>query len=104
MPFIDVGMDIQMFRQESLLGQCRTTLSTSAQFDHVAERVPFADTPLPGVYPSNIQVAELNALNAAFAVIKWKKFLTFYLDQMHEHNSVYSINTNGLSKDVCREG
>ena len=103
-PFIDVGMDIQMFRQESLLGQCRTTLSTSAQFDHVAERVPFADTPLPGVYPSNIQVAELNALNAAFAVIKWKKFLTFYLDQMHEHNSVYSINTNGLSKDVCREG
>ena len=99
-PFIDVGMDIQLFRQESLRGLCRTTLSTPTQNDHLVERIPFAETQIADIYAANIQVAELNALNAAFAAIRWKKFLTFYLDQMHEHNSVYSIDTNGLSKDV----
>jgi molybdopterin/thiamine biosynthesis adenylyltransferase len=99
-PFIDVGMDLQMFRQESLMGQCRVTLSTPMQHDHLSDRVSFAEAQVDGIYPSNIQVADMNALDAALAVIKWKKYCGFYLEQIHEHHSVYAITTHGLTKDV----
>ena len=29
-------------------------------------------------YSSNIQVADLNALNAILAIIRWKRYLGFY--------------------------
>lgn len=99
-PFIDVGMDVQMFRGESLLGQCRTTLSTPTKTDHIAERVSFGEARKDDMYASDIQVADLNALNATLAVIKWKKYFGFYADQVCEHHSVYSINTHGLTRDV----
>ena len=41
------------------------------------------------------KIAELNALNACFAVIRWKKLSNFYIDQENEHHSSYSI---GISK------
>ena len=47
-----------------------------------------------GVYSRNIQIAELNALNAALAVIKWKKLLGFYRDLENEHFSAYTLDGN----------
>jgi hypothetical protein len=99
-PFIDVGMDVQMFRQDSLMGQCRTTLSTPQKNDHIAERVSFREARANDLYASNIQVADLNALNATLAVIKWKKYYGFYLDNINEHNSIYTINSHSLTKDA----
>ena len=99
-PFIDGGMDVQMHDGETLLGQCRTTLSTPKKTDHIEERVSFGEASRNDVYASDIQVADLNALNATFAVIKWKKYFGFYMDKVCEHHSVYSINTHGLTKDV----
>ena len=47
-------------------------------------------------YSTNIQIADLNMLNAALAVIKWKKLCGFYQDLEREHNCTYSINVNQL--------
>ena len=47
-------------------------------------------------YNTNIQIADLNALNATLAVIKWKKLFGFYQDFEQEHHSTYSINVNML--------
>jgi len=44
----------------------------------------------------NIQIADLNMLNAAFAVIKWKKLLGFYKDLENEHFSTYTVDGNLL--------
>jgi len=99
-PFIDVGMDVQLSKQDSLMGQCRATLSTPQKNDHIADRISFGDARANDIYASNIQVAELNALNAALAVIKWKKHSDFYLDEICEHNSIFTISTNGLTKDA----
>jgi len=33
------------------------------------------------------------------AVIRWKKYFGIYDDRMHEHESVYAINTHMLTKD-----
>jgi hypothetical protein len=45
------------------------------------------------------RVADLNALNAAMAVIKWKKLLGFYHDFEHEHFSAYTVDGNRLSNE-----
>jgi hypothetical protein len=99
-PFIDVGMHIQMTKDATaLVGQVRTTLCTPQKNDHYARRVPTDDAQIEDVYGMNIQITELNALNAIMAVIRWKKLFGIYDDRMHEHESVYAINTHMLTKD-----
>jgi hypothetical protein len=50
-------------------------------------------------YATNIQIAELNALNAALAVIRWKRLCGFYRDAGREHFSSYQIATNSLANE-----
>lgn len=92
--FIDVGMGIHVVNAQ-LLGILRATTSTPAKRDHIAKLIGFAGEE-NDEYATNIQIAELNMLNAAFAVIKWKKLLGFYQDLEGEFDSTYSINVNLL--------
>lgn len=50
-------------------------------------------------YAQNIQIADLNALNAALAVIKWKKLCGFYQDFEHEHHSTYTSDGNAMTNE-----
>src|SRR5262249_54677105 len=95
-PFVDIGMGVQLCDDDSLLGILRTTTSTKDKRDHVHEkqRISF-EADGNDVY-DNIQIADLNALNAASAVIKWKKLFGFYADQIREHFSAYTINCNAI--------
>lgn len=94
-PFVDVGMGITIHKGK-LRGQVRTTTSTPAKRKHVHEKNRIAFTTMEEVneYDKNIQVTELNAINAAFAVIKWKKLFGFYDDDKEEHFSVFVIAGN----------
>jgi hypothetical protein len=94
-PFEDAGMGIEL-SNESLGGIVRVTTSTAKKRDHFRARVSFEDTPGDNDYNRNIQIAELNALNAALAVVKWKKLSGFYRDLKFEHHSQFSIDTNLL--------
>ena len=47
----------------------------------------------------NVQIADLNSLNATLAVIKWKKLCGVYQDLEGEHHSTYSTNVNALTSD-----
>jgi hypothetical protein len=78
-----------------LLGMMRITTSTKDSRDHLEKRISFAE-PSEDEYATNIQIAELNALNAALAVIQWKKVFGFYQDLGRERNSTYTINTGQL--------
>lgn len=100
--FIDVGMDIYE-NGGALDGVLRVTTSTAAQRRHVWEkrRVPFADEQLHDEYATNIQVADLNALNATLAVIRWKKLASFYHDPQHEFQARYTIDDNGILNEDC---
>jgi hypothetical protein len=42
-------------------------------------------------YRANIQIAELNALNAALAVIKYKQLRGFYRDDIPADHSIFNI-------------
>lgn len=73
----------------------RVTTSTSAKRSHLPVRLPTGDQ-VDNAYASNIQIAELNALNAMLAVIKWKKLSGFYQDSDQEFHSVYSVNLSEI--------
>lgn len=95
-PFVDVGMGLELV-DGSLGGILRVTASTPQKREHVhAGRISFAGGGERDVYASNIQVADLNALNAALAVIKWKKLRGFYRDLDREHHSTYTTDGNLL--------
>ncbi len=102
-PFIDVGMDvIAIDETQVLIGDLRVTTSTAFKRDHFRQRLSLADRGEEADYDRNIQIADLNALNAALAVVKWKKLMGFYQDLEKEHHSTYSLNVNMLrSEDLA---
>ena len=61
-----------------------------------AQRISFVGGGAKDIYASNIQVADLNALNAVLAVIKWKKIRGFYRDLEREHHCTYTTDGNML--------
>ena len=94
-PFIDVGMGINLI-DDKLQGQLRVTTSTDAKHDHLHQHVSRADADQDDEYHQNIQIAELNALNASLAVIRWKKHCGYYHDLEQEHHTAYAIDGNHL--------
>lgn len=95
--FIDTGMGVEVVN-DMLIGIIRVTTSTEEKRKHIREkeRIPFSDGNGNDDYSKNIQIADLNALNASLAVIKWKKLCGFYNDFEKEHHSTYSLDVNML--------
>ena len=94
-PFVDTGMGV--YRTGDALGGIVTaTTSTPGHREHVRanNRITFAGG--AGEYDHNIQIADLNMLNAVLAVMKWKKLHGFYADDEHELFTAYTIAANQL--------
>jgi hypothetical protein len=102
-PFIDVGMGIEL-ADDVLTGIARITTSTPGHRDHIWDSVSCADNGGENIYARNIQIAEMNALNAALAVIQWKKLCGFYFDPIPSFNTTYMISTNKLLRDEGYDG
>jgi molybdopterin/thiamine biosynthesis adenylyltransferase len=92
-PFIDVGMSFRL-GTGGLTGMAK-----------VAAYMPGDDSPLPTApakppgeddYASNVQVAELNAINANLAVIRWKRRLGFYATHESTNLTVFKLYLNEL--------
>jgi hypothetical protein len=93
-PFIDVGMGLELV-DGSLGGILRVTASMPDKRDDIRNgKISFTDDAENDLYGSNIQVADLNALNATLAVVKWKKIRGFYRDLEKEHHSTYTTDGN----------
>ena len=94
----DVGIGVYE-NETKFAGLVRITTSTDGSRYHVSARIPFSDGDGRNEYERNIQIADLNALNAALAVIRWKKRFGFYDDFEREHFSVYGISDNSLTNE-----
>lgn len=92
---IDVGMGLHRVG-DSLAGTLRTTTLVAEHHDHAEHCIDLAGDGAGNEYERNAQLAELNALNAALAVIKWKKIRGLYSDQEGELNCEYVIDGNRL--------
>jgi hypothetical protein len=97
-PFADTGMGLDLV-DEQVQGVLTVTTSTKDKRDHVRRRISFAGDGHENLYARNIQVADLNALNAALAVVRWKKHFGFYADYGHEHFTAYTIDGNAIANE-----
>ncbi len=90
--YIDCGLGMENI-DNSLKSQIRVTSSSNLKNDHTHKYISFAK-PGEDLYDKNIQIADLNCLNAIMAIIKWKKIFGFYLDLDKEHHCTYVSFTN----------
>ena len=81
-PFIDVGMGLNRTRGP-LNGMLRTTYYSAEHSQKVRAKglAPLVDSP-DDLYQTNIQISELNALNACLAVIRFKQLRGFYFEEI----------------------
>ncbi len=91
-PFIDVGMGLDR-KRGPISGGLRTTFYNVGTADALLPKrlAPMTDDK-DDVYRKNIQIAELNALNACIAMIKFKQLRGFYLDEEKYYHLLMSIN------------
>jgi hypothetical protein len=94
-PFVDCGMGLYVV-DGSIAGQLRLSTVTPGKHDHIDRHIKPNQAGVQNEYANNIQVADLNALNAALAVIRWKKYFGFYNDLEGEHQCTYAVDGNSL--------
>lgn len=96
-PFIDVGMGLKKDNGMMVIsGQCRATLCTPYKNDHIDSYLDIHDNNDDALYASNIQVADMNGLNAMMAVLLWKQYFGFYANTEHSHNLSFAIGFQSL--------
>jgi hypothetical protein len=90
-PFIDVGMGLDR-NSGPLGGMVRVTYYPPELAEALRAKgwAELADHP-DDEYRNNVQIAELNALNASIAVATYKKLKGFYVDEAGVHNRILKI-------------
>lgn len=90
-PFIDVGMGLNR-KQGPLNGKLRTTYYSVENAVEMKAKglAELGDAP-DDEYRRSIQIAELNALNAAFAIIRFKQLRGYYLDSGAPNHMLFDI-------------
>lgn len=90
-PFIDVGMGLSR-KQGALSGMMRATYYApeTAAAVRAMELAELSDRPNEE-YRVNIQISELNALNAAIAVIKFKRLKGFYVEKAPDFHVLFDL-------------
>jgi hypothetical protein len=94
--FIDVGIGLKR-KSGALKGMLRSTYFPADQSRSVLDMglVEMADAP-DDIYRTNIQIGELNALNACLAIIQFKKLRGFYLDEVPVYHQLFNIGESKL--------
>jgi hypothetical protein len=99
-PFVDTGIGVEIV-DDKLRGSVRQTLFTEGDSQYLYNWISLFDEG-NDEYAQNIQISDLNSLNACLAVIKWKKVFGFYHDTIKEYTSSYDIDVNSLFNNEIR--
>ncbi len=95
-PFIDVGMGLKR-NNGSINGMLRMTYYSSENGAKIRDKglAELSDSEAD-LYRTNIQIAELNALNACFAVIKFKQLRGFYCEELSHYHLLFEVKDFGF--------
>lgn len=100
---LDVGMGVHLVGDtQQVWGICRVTTLTPEHHEHANRTMPLTENSAEDVYRTNIQIADLNALNAVLAVGTWKRLCGFYVDQVQADHFTYSTNLNEMGNSEER--
>lgn len=103
-PFIDVGMGLSD-KQGGLSGMLRLTYYSPEDAARVrAERLAELADRDDDLYRRKVQIAELNALNAALAVIRFKQLRGFYHDAEQPYHLLFDIADLGTVRHAAANG
>lgn len=95
-PFVDTGVGLSK-DSGGINGQLRITTSSPGRSNHIAKDGLISYfVGHDAEYDTNLQVDELNAITANFAVIRYKKLLHFYADAEDERHTVFVIDSGDL--------
>lgn len=100
-PFIDVGMGLDR-RRGPIDGTVRTTYYSAGRAEELRDQrlADLADDP-DDIYRATIQLGELNALNAALAVIRFKQIRGFYFYDEGFHQVLFRVSDLKVLGDVA---
>ena len=89
--FIDVGMGLDR-KRGSINGMMRATYYSSENAEGVRNKglAEMSDQP-DDIYRTNIQISEINALNACLAVIRFKQLRGFYFEEIPYYHLLLEI-------------
>ncbi|MGE5562930.1 MAG: ThiF family adenylyltransferase [Bacillota bacterium] len=99
-PFIDVGMGLKR-KEGPISGMLRVTYyskqdAATMRARHLAE---MSDTP-DNLYKANIQIAELNAMNACLALVRYKQLLGFYVEDEPILHLLFGIRDLSITSET----
>ena len=99
-PFIDVGMGLHRKPGEPLRGMVRTTYYSAEHAAAVRGKMlsELSDRP-DDLYRTNIQIGELNALNAALAIIRFKQLRGFYKDVATPYHLLFDVSDLAIVRE-----
>ena len=102
-PFIDVGMGLNK-KAGSLSGMVRVTYFPPDRAKELRDKglVELSDAP-ENIYRANIQIGELNALNASLAIIKFKQLHGYYTESIPYQELAFVISENKLYERTLDE-
>jgi hypothetical protein len=90
-PFIDVGMGLKR-KQDKLNGMLRVTHYPRDEGSKVRDKAWAELSEQPAdLYRTNVQIGELNALNAALAVMRFKQLRGFYFEELAYYHLLFEI-------------
>jgi hypothetical protein len=99
-PFIDVGMGLNR-KHGPINGTLRMTYYSVENGIKMRDKklAPITDNE-EDLYKTNIQIAELNALNACLAVIKFKQQRGFYCEELPRYNLLFEVQDYGVVSEA----
>jgi hypothetical protein len=102
-PFIDVGMGLNR-KQGPLDGMLRVTYYSAERAGELREKGLSSLTDDPNdEYRTNIQISELNALNACLAVLRFKQIRGFYFEELSQHHLLFGVGDLKIGSDAETE-
>jgi ThiF family len=90
-PFIDVGIGLSR-KRDRLNGMIRATYYSLENGQNIRDKglAEMSDPP-DDIYRTNIQISEINALNACLAVIRYKQLRGFYFEEIPYYHLLLEI-------------
>ena len=90
-PFIDVGMGLNR-KHGPLNGMLRATYYSAEHAQKVSDmRLAEVNDNPDDLYRNNVQIGELNALNACLAVMKYKQLRGFYVEEVPSYHHLFKV-------------
>ena len=93
----DTGMGVQMNAASELFAIVRLSTLDSESAVEAARSMPMSSNDDNNLYGTNVQVGDLNCLNAYLAVEAWKKRFGFYFGRGRPHLTTYTTASGSMS-------